>query len=565
MAVRRSRSDPEQPVPAVSVIVPARNAEQALGRMLDALETQTAQRSSFEVLVIDDGSTDATSAVAGTRAGVRVLASTGRGVYAARNTGIEAAAAPVLAFTDADCVPAPDWVKLGLAALEGRDDRVLAGRIDAPLGARPGVTTMLDVSHYYDQERYAREGHAAAGNLWVPASIVRAVGPFDEKLRSGGDTEFSRRVTEAGHEIVYAADVVVGHDPATRPSQLIRRSFRLGRGATARGRAHLQERRSRGAYVSNTGMLDRMAGAGHRPTRAERISLLFAKQALIRVPLVLGNLSGRVRAGSRGATAGPGPRTGAQVAPTLARKDFEREFHDQQFAHDTRGLFRRFYEVTGASRREYEDFLTARCAGRDVLEYGCSNEPYVLELARRGARAVGIDLSAVAIEQARGAAADAGVANVRFEVMDGEHLDLPDDSFDLVCGTGVLHHLDLGLAFAEIARVLRPGGEAIFIEPLAHNPALRLFRRLTPRFRTRDEHPLTLDDIAAVRGTFAAVQADFHHFLGLLAFPLRGRRGFAPLLAHLDRADRALFEHIPAARRLAWLVVLAVRLRAEDP
>ena len=214
--------------------------------------------------------------------------------------------------------------------------------------------------------------------------------------------------------------------------------------------------------------------------------------------------------------------------------------------------------MTRSSRRQYEDFLFERCNDTDVLEYGCGDDPFALELARRGARAVGIDLSPVAIERARSLAASAGSAAARFEVMDGEALEFADDSFDLVCGTGVLHHLDLGRALPEIARVLRPGGSAIFIEPLGHNPGLRVFRALTPRFRTRDEHPIRLDDIAAAKTVFPVVEATFHHFLGLAAFPLRRRRGFGRALEALDAVDRRLLARGAPTRRLAWLVVLTV-------
>jgi glycosyltransferase involved in cell wall biosynthesis len=541
--------------PAVSVIVPARNAAGSLPALLEALEPQR-HHDAVEVLVVDDHSTDGTARVA-RAGGAQVVRPTERGVYAARNAGIAAARGRVLALTDADCVPSEEWVERGLARLGNGRPRVLAGRIDVPLGPRPRLAAMLDVTHYYDQARYAQEGHAAGGNLWISREVIEAVGPFDDGLLSGGDTEFGRRATEAGYPIEYAPEVVVRHRPVDRAAAIARRSFRLGRGAVQRQRAHVTEHRHRGAYVDAGRIRSRLAEAGHPPARLEVVALLVAKQALIRVPLLAGNAAGRV-ALWRAARRRPGPVTGAVVDRSLRRKDLEREFHDQQFAHDTRGFFRRFYEVTRASRREYEDFLLARSAGREVLEYGCGDQPFALELARHGARAVGIDLSPVAIERARELAARQNLPAARFEVMDGESLRFGDDSFDLVCGTGVLHHLDLERALAEIARVLRPEGSAIFIEPLAHNPGLRLFRALTPRFRTRDEHPLTLDDLAAARSVFPETATSFHHFLGLAAFPLRGRPSFGRALAALDRLDQALFARVPGARKLAWLVVLTL-------
>src|SRR5205807_1094253 len=89
----------------------------------------------------------------------------------------------------------------------------------------------------------------------------------------------------------------------------------------------------------------------------------------------------------------------------------------------------------------------------------------------------------------------AGLADrVDFLVDDAHATTFPDDSFDLIVGVAILHHLDLEVALREIRRVLRPGGRAVFLEPLWHNPLLRLGRRLTPSARTPDEHPLTVQD-----------------------------------------------------------------------
>ena len=77
-----------------------------------------------------------------------------------------------------------------------------------------------------------------------------------------------------------------------------------------------------------------------------------------------------------------------------------------------------------------------------------------------------------------------------FQIMDAHHLEFPDDTFDIVFGTGILHHLDFETALREIFRVLKKDGEMVFLEPLGRNPVGKLVRRLTPDARTRDEKPL---------------------------------------------------------------------------
>ena len=89
-----------------------------------------------------------------------------------------------------------------------------------------------------------------------------------------------------------------------------------------------------------------------------------------------------------------------------------------------------------------------------------------------------------------------------FMLMDAHDLAFPDGHFDAVIGWGILHHLDLGRALDEVARVLAPGGVMVFSEPLDMNPVARLVRRLTPKARTPDEIPFRAAELAAIRARF---------------------------------------------------------------
>jgi len=240
------------------------------------------------------------------------------------------------------------------------------------------------------------------------------------------------------------------------------------------------------------------------------------------------------------------------------RKAAEQRFHDERYADETRAGLDKYYAVMRASLGEFRRLASEAAADADVLEYGCGAQPHALEVARKARSVRGIDISPVAIEQARSAAAANGLPDAEFLAMDAEALDFPDDSFDLVYGSAIVHHLDLSRALPEIARVLRPSGRAVFIEPLGHNPAINLYRRLTPGLRTPDEHPLRLGELRLASSFFRTSEYRFYHFLSLAAVPFRSTRVFARLLSGLDAVDRMLFRTLPPAQRLAWYVVMVL-------
>jgi SAM-dependent methyltransferase len=142
-------------------------------------------------------------------------------------------------------------------------------------------------------------------------------------------------------------------------------------------------------------------------------------------------------------------------------------------------------------------------------------------------------------------------------VMNAECLAYADHSFDLVFGSGILHHLDLGAALDEVSRVLKPDGQAAFFEPLGHNSLINLYRRFTPAMRTADEHPLRMDDLARLPDRFAHVNVRYFHLLSLLAMVFRRTPVFGPLLSFLHALDRIVLA-VPFLRKQAWVVVICV-------
>ena len=127
-------------------------------------------------------------------------------------------------------------------------------------------------------------------------------------------------------------------------------------------------------------------------------------------------------------------------------------------------------------------------------------------------------------------------------------------------GKQILHHLDLKLAMPEIASVLRPGGRAVFLEPLIHNPILEGYRRLTPHLCSPTERALSMADIAAMGSHFRSC----HHkefillaILPVLAAALARRHGALDgWRRRLQAVDRKLLASWPALGRYDWETVI---------
>lgn len=129
--------------------------------------------------------------------------------------------------------------------------------------------------------------------------------------------------------------------------------------------------------------------------------------------------------------------------------------------------------------------------------------------------------------------------DIDFQVMDAHHLAFPDNSFDFVFGEAILHHLDFELAVREIARVLRPGGTVLFIEPLLLNPMARLVRWATPKARTPDELPLSRRELAILDTWFSPSHAytDLFHLPAAVLSGLLGVNANNTVTRAADRLD----------------------------
>jgi SAM-dependent methyltransferase len=202
--------------------------------------------------------------------------------------------------------------------------------------------------------------------------------------------------------------------------------------------------------------------------------------------------------------------------------------HGTVHAESTRltGLFHHVFNCPNTMRAErYLDRKVEEYSrGHNILDFGCYDGWMVPRLAAmQPASITGIDLSESGISDAIKKYGDLA----KFHCGDAHATPFPNDSFDLVVGRSILHHLNFELGLKEVSRITRPGGHVVFTEPLYDNPASRLYRYLTPKARTHDEKPLSQSQIRFADAFFGGKCE--HFFINLVSTPLAMMTSLLPV------------------------------------
>ena len=263
--------------PFVSVIIPVYNDRKRLRICLRALENQTYSKSHYEVIVVDNGSDEHIEEVV-IGFGQTIFTVENRpGSYAARNKGISIAKGEILAFTDADCVPRPDWLQKLTEPLAEPEVRIVLGSHEYARDSRA-----LSMLAAYENEKYAYAfqcgdsrilfGHA--NNMAVRRSLLSELGPFAEKLR-GSDTSYIRLCVEThGYgSVAYAPQARVRHLEIDGVKMYYRKRFVY---------AQSQDRYGHTSYAKPLNLAQRITvyrrtveSLGHNPPQAAVLLMLL--------------------------------------------------------------------------------------------------------------------------------------------------------------------------------------------------------------------------------------------------------------------------------------------------
>ena len=248
-----------------------------------------------------------------------------------------------------------------------------------------------------------------------------------------------------------------------------------------------------------------------------------------------------------------------KINNTSIRIENEKSFHNKRFSDgkDNRYKQDKFYVATEFAKIDFRRHILKLSTDKNVLEYGCGAESNILEQNVDFNSMKAIDISDSAIELSKTTFLKySKMPNVGFSIMNAEELDFTDKSFDVIVGSGILHHLDLNKAFNEIQRVLKKDGVGIFFEPLGHNPLINIYRRMTPNARTDDEHPLLMEDIKFANKFFSKVEVDYYVLTALFFMPFSRNILNSSLF---NKLDEFLFKIIPALKKHAWVCVIRLK------
>jgi glycosyltransferase involved in cell wall biosynthesis len=210
-----------------SVIVPAYNAEKTIEECLKALLEQDFPKQDYEIIVVDDGSTDGTAKVAA-KYPVRVIRQKHAGPAAARNAGARNARGEIFVFTDADCRPRSNWLSTLLSSFAAADIGGVGGPYETS-DEGPILSRIIGREIAYKHARMPKfVDYLGSFNCAYRKDLFQKAGGFDESFMeaSGEDNDLSYRVAAMGYRLVFNPKAIVAHKHPSKLADYLRKQFK---------------------------------------------------------------------------------------------------------------------------------------------------------------------------------------------------------------------------------------------------------------------------------------------------------------------------------------------------
>lgn len=214
----------------VSVIIPVYNDSKRLKKCLHGLEHQTYGREHYEVVVVDNNSTEDLKSIVAKFQQAHYQFESQAGSYAARNKGIQHAKGQIFAFIDSDCLPQPHWLEAGVDALQDSSADIAGGQVTFTFSSAKGPAELYDsVTNMQIKENIETRKVSKTANLFVYRYVFDKIGYFPGHLTSGGDVLWTHKATNASFKLIYAPRAEVFH-PARTFWPLMQKQYRVGGG-----------------------------------------------------------------------------------------------------------------------------------------------------------------------------------------------------------------------------------------------------------------------------------------------------------------------------------------------
>lgn len=211
----------------VSVIIPVLNEEKHIHNCLESIEMQELpQGTSVEIIVIDNGSTDATVMKAREHKAVKLFVLRNATIAALRNYGVRQASGDIYAFLDADCIAGKQWLRHALNDLDRNDMKI--GAVGSHYSVRDDVSWIARVWAYNHATRtqISEVAYIPSGNMIIPREVFEEIEGFNENLSTSEDTELCLRLKKAGFSILSDKSIIVFHDgAATRIGEFFKKQL----------------------------------------------------------------------------------------------------------------------------------------------------------------------------------------------------------------------------------------------------------------------------------------------------------------------------------------------------
>ena len=236
----------------------------------------------------------------------------------------------------------------------------------------------------------------------------------------------------------------------------------------------------------------------------------------------------------------------------------EKKFHNE-LQSKNKGRFENiFYKALYNIYKDFNDCISEKSKNKVVLDYGCGIGSITEKIVNSNpSRLFGIDISEVSIDKAVENSKRLNL-QIDYSVDNCEKTKFKAETFDLVFGTGILHHLSLDKSINEINRILKNKGEMVFLEPLGTNPLINLYRKLTPKSRSDDEHPFLKKDFDFINSLFKHITIRYYCFFTLIFFLFYKNPQKSMVFKIISKLDYYFFK-IKYFRNFAWSVLIVAK------